>query len=198
LDQPFNAEYVERLIEGHEDVERHFFGYFGPLLAAKSRRDPRTRELADDAAQETFFRVLRNLRRNPNLLEQPAKLGGYVLGVCNLVLMELSRSEYRYQSMEGAEDHRPDPRRSVADELIQAQRRRAVRAVLGELSDKDRLLLERIYLQEQDKDEICREFGIDRAYLRVLVHRAIQRCKGALADEPDGPRGTVQKNRSGQ
>lgn len=110
MDQPFTAEYIRRLLDGQEDVERHFHGYFGPLLVNKIRRDSRNRELAEDAAQETFLRVLRNLRKNPDLLEHPSKLGAYVLGVCNLVVLELARSSNRYQGMDGAEDNRPDPR----------------------------------------------------------------------------------------
>lgn len=198
MELPFNAEYVERLIEGHEDVERHFFAYFGPLLIAKIRRDFRARELADDVAQETFLRVVRNLRRDPNLLEQPAKLGGYVLGVCNLVLLELSRAEYRYQGMDGWQDQRPDPRISQVDEMVREQRRKAVREAIDGLSDKDRLLLREIYIEERDKDEVCSDLGIERSYLRVLLHRAIQRCKAALAEIPAPPAPQAKKMGGGR
>jgi len=27
-------------------------------------------------------------------------------------------------------------------------------------------------LEERDKDEVCRDYGVDREYLRVLLHRA--------------------------
>jgi RNA polymerase sigma-70 factor (ECF subfamily) len=40
------------------------------------------------------------------------------------------------------------------------------------LDKKDRDLLTAIFLDERDKDEVCREFGVDRDYLRVLVYRA--------------------------
>jgi len=33
-------------------------------------------------------------------------------------------------------------------------------------------LLRAIFLEEQDKDAVCRDFGVDRDYLRVLLHRA--------------------------
>jgi hypothetical protein len=32
-------------------------------------------------------------------------------------------------------------------------------------------------LQERDKDQVCRDFGVDREYLRVLLHRAKQSFK---------------------
>jgi RNA polymerase sigma-70 factor (ECF subfamily) len=38
-------------------------------------------------------------------------------------------------------------------------------------------LLKAIFLDERDRDEVCQEFGVDRDYLRVLLHRAKQEFK---------------------
>jgi RNA polymerase sigma-70 factor (ECF subfamily) len=32
--------------------------------------------------------------------------------------------------------------------------------------------LKEVFLEERNKDEVCDEFGVDRNYLRVLLHRA--------------------------
>jgi RNA polymerase sigma-70 factor, ECF subfamily len=45
------------------------------------------------------------------------------------------------------------------------------------LPQKEKQLLEWLFFEERDKDEICQTLGIDRNYLRVLVHRAKQRFK---------------------
>jgi RNA polymerase sigma-70 factor (ECF subfamily) len=37
--------------------------------------------------------------------------------------------------------------------------------------------LKAVFLDERDRDEVCEEFGVDRAYLRVLLHRAKQEFK---------------------
>ena len=47
-----------------------------------------------------------------------------------------------------------------------------VRLILSSLPARDQRLLRAMFLEEKDKDEICREFGIDRDYFRVLFHRA--------------------------
>ena len=44
--------------------------------------------------------------------------------------------------------------------------------VLGELNARDQRMLRLVFLEEADKDDVCREFGVDRQYLRVLLHRA--------------------------
>ena len=38
-------------------------------------------------------------------------------------------------------------------------------------------MLKAVFLDERDRDEVCREFGVDRDYLRVLLHRAKQEFK---------------------
>jgi len=42
-----------------------------------------------------------------------------------------------------------------------------VREILLDLAPRDRLLLKAVFLDERDRDEVCREFGVDRDYLRV-------------------------------
>ena len=49
--------------------------------------------------------------------------------------------------------------------------------VLEQLPAKDRQLLRAIFLEEKEKDVVCREMGVDREYLRVLVYRAKDKFK---------------------
>ena len=56
--------------------------------------------------------------------------------------------------------------------LVSKQTREQVRKVLERLPEKDRQLLRAIFLEEKEKDQVCSEFGVDRDYLRVLLHRA--------------------------
>ena len=48
----------------------------------------------------------------------------------------------------------------------------SVRQVLELLPEKDRRILRRLFFDEEEKDLICNEFGVNRDYLRVLVLRA--------------------------
>jgi RNA polymerase sigma-70 factor (ECF subfamily) len=52
-----------------------------------------------------------------------------------------------------------------------------VREILDEMPERDRRILREVFLEERDKDEVCRDFGVDRDYLRVLLHRAKQSFK---------------------
>jgi RNA polymerase sigma-70 factor (ECF subfamily) len=74
-----------------------------------------------------------------------------------------------------ADDDTPEPVDKVLDLdgfLVSKETREQVRKVLAQLPEKDRLLLRAIFLEEKEKDQVCTEFGVDRDYLRVLLHRA--------------------------
>lgn len=181
-ENPFTELYIERLVGGDKAVENHFFQWFGSLLAVKVRRNYRAREIVEDVIQETFLRVLRNLRRDPHLLEAPEKLGAYVLAVCNNVVLEFTRSENRYVVMNGDGDWEPSQSTDAMEFLCTEERRSMAREILSSLAQRDRLLLRMVFLEERDKDEVCRELNVDRGYLRVVLHRAIQRCKSIVQE----------------
>ena len=56
--------------------------------------------------------------------------------------------------------------------MLSGEVRKRVSEVLDGLSERDRKLIREVLMGERDKDEICQELGVDRQYLRVLVHRA--------------------------
>jgi RNA polymerase sigma-70 factor (ECF subfamily) len=176
----FDREYVVRLKAGDVETQRHFTAYFSDLLVIKLRSRLRSAQHIDDVKQETFLRVLLVLRRDG--LEHPERLGAFVNSVCNNVLLELFRADKRTSPMDDApepSDDRDDPERY----LVTQQRKALVRKVLDHLPAKDRELIEQVFLQERDKDQVCRDFQIDREYLRVLLHRARNRFRVILTGE---------------
>ena len=173
--QTFDAEYVARLISRDGETERHFTRYFDELLSIKLRSRLRSAHLIEDVKQETFLRVIGALRRNGGI-EKPGALGAFVNTVCNNILFETYRNEARFT--EDAEE-RVTPEADAETAIAQRQEREAVRMVIAELGEKDQNILRWIYLEDRDKDEICRRFNVDREYLRVLVHRAKQRFRDA-------------------
>ena len=54
----FDRGYIERLVAGDAETERHFTRYFGDLLTMKLRSKLRSAAQVEDVKQETFVRVL--------------------------------------------------------------------------------------------------------------------------------------------
>jgi len=170
----FDGEYLERLRAGDFRTQEHFVRYFSELMQIKLRFRLRSAEEIEDVRQETFARVLTALRSSGDIRE-PEKLGAFVNSTCNFVAMELYRDRSRRSAPEEEEvGELPDPSETALDVLIQEQAASNVRRVIDELPERDRRLMREVFLEERDKDEVCRDFGVDRGYLRVLLHRAKQ------------------------
>jgi RNA polymerase sigma-70 factor (ECF subfamily) len=173
----FDAKYVEDLRAGDRQTQEHFVAYFSALLKLKLRSRLQSSHAIDDVCQETFARVFEVLRRDDGL-RQPESLGAFVNNVCNYVLFEQYRSSSRYDSLDEA--GAPEPTATGADvlDIISARQiKEKVRSILLRLPERDRSLLKAVFLDERDRDEVCRQFGVDREYLRVLLHRAKQEFK---------------------
>jgi RNA polymerase sigma-70 factor (ECF subfamily) len=61
--------------------------------------------------------------------------------------------------------------------MVTAENQSRVKSLVAELAPKDRRILKALYLDERERDSVCREFGVSRGYLRVLLHRAKQRFR---------------------
>lgn len=173
----FDTTYIENLRSGDLPTQTHFVGYFTELLHLKLRSRLQSRDAIEDVRQETFARVLTTIRKE-GALRQPDRLGAFVNTVCNHVLLEHYRSSSRSQSLD--EEGQPEIPFAGADALgivMTGQLKGKVRAILLGMPDRDRALLKAVFLDEKDRDQVCREFGVDREYLRVLVFRAKQEFK---------------------
>ena len=170
--QTFDANYIEALCAGDLRVQEHFVGYFTELIHLKVRSRVQSPQAQDDVRQETFARVLATLRRD-NGLRQPERLGAFVNTVCNNVLFEHYRSSSRQQSLDADDQPElPAPGAGVDDVVAARQLKDKVGEILTGLSVRDRTLLRAIFLEERDRDEVCRELDVDGDYLRVLLFRA--------------------------
>jgi RNA polymerase sigma-70 factor, ECF subfamily len=168
----FDDSYLERLREGDFRTEEHFVSYFSELIRIKLRSRLHSQQAIEDVRQETFVRVLAALRSSGGIRE-PGRLGPFVNSTCNNVLLEHYRSATRQSSLEeGNSEEFPDKTVDALSVLVAKQVQENVRRVVDELPERDRRLLKEVFLEERHKDEVCHDFGVDRDYLRVLLHRA--------------------------
>jgi RNA polymerase sigma-70 factor (ECF subfamily) len=176
--QPFDELYVSRLRAGDFRTQEHFSAYFSVLIKIKLGSRLRSPEIIEDVRQETFARFFTALQEGKFL--QPERLGSFVNSICNNVLMEHYRSAARNTSLDDEDEQKfPSAGFDLLDSLLSKETEKKVREVLEKLPERDRRLLREVFLEERDKDEVCRDFGIDREYLRVLLHRAKQAFKSS-------------------
>lgn len=188
--QSFDEAYVQRLQAGDFRTQEHFVDYFSELIQLKLRSRVNSPQAIEDIRQETFTRVFAALRDGK--IRQPERLGAFVNSMCNNVLLEHYRSSSRQDSLDDEEQPEiPAVNVDVLGALAAKQMGEKIREILEEMPERDRRLLRDIFLEERDKDEICSDFGVDREYLRVLLHRAKQSFKSLYLNQMGARPGAV-------
>jgi RNA polymerase sigma-70 factor (ECF subfamily) len=185
----FDEAYVERLRMGDFRTQEHFGAYFSALIQVKMRSRLQSKEAIEDVRQETFARFYVALREGKIL--HPERLGSFVNSVCNNVLLEHYREHSRESSLDDDQKDYPSQAGDLLGVLVTKETEKKVREVLEQLSERDRRLLREVFLEERGKDAVCRDFGVDREYLRVLLHRAKQSFKSLYLKSNDSPEFTA-------
>jgi RNA polymerase sigma-70 factor (ECF subfamily) len=183
----FNEDYVQRLTVGDPGAGDHFAMYFGNLLFLKLRVRLRSIELIEDIRQETLTRVLGILRTGAGV-DRPERFGAFVNGVCENVIREFCRLDGRAEPWDDNMDEPIDPSVDLDGALVNADLKREIARIFAELQDKDRKILQAIFLDEMDKAEVCRMFQVDSNYLRVLIYRAKVEFRRVYSEPPVTPR----------
>lgn len=180
--QALNETYLHALARQDPRAENDLIAAFSRPIKLKLRTHLRSPQEIEDACQETLLRVFTYFRLGKTL-RNPASLPAFIHSVSANVALEMVRAHRK----NGCScDEIPEPIDSKADperDAIASERRDTIQEVLRELSEKDQQLLRRICLEEEDRDQVCREFRVTRDYLRLLLHRARLRFKALLQHE---------------
>lgn len=149
------------------------------FLLRRKVRDP---ALAEDLCNETMRIVLERLQHEP--LEDPAKLPAFLAQTArNLAIAEWRKSARRrtVTGEDAAIAAHADDGIDSGDGIQARQRAEAVRSVLADLpTPRDRELLVRYYLQDEDKAAICRGLGLTEAHFNRVIFRARERFRALL------------------
>ena len=186
----FDKVYVERLRNGDPATEHHFFVYFEKLLQIKLRARAIESDKVEDLKQDTFIRVIAAVRKEGGV-RQPERFGAFVNSVCNNVLLEYYRSLGKNRQMDDTHVEIPDKVLDLEGMMVSKQCSEQVRKILSGLPARDRELLRAVLLEENDKDAVCRDIGVDRNYLRVLMHRAKDKFKALYESQDWRVRGEI-------
>jgi len=169
----FDEEYLRRLGAQDPATESHFVSYFSERLKVTLRARGVDSQTIDEVRQETFCRVWDAVRSGD--VRNPRGFGSYVHAVCKNVLSETRRDIIRNQHDPLDTTNVADGHVDLEDLMQQKQDGKLVREILAMLPERDRHILQARFFEERTNADVCAQFGIDRDYLRVLLHRAIIR-----------------------
>jgi RNA polymerase sigma-70 factor, ECF subfamily len=132
---------------------------------------------AEDLVQETLMIALEKIRRGD--LREPEKVPGFVCGIAKNLAQRYSQKTLRRNFTNIDEVPPPvDPNHSPLKQLLQKENAEIVRQVIGELRmERDRQVLTRFYILEEDKESICAGLGLTSTYFNGVIFRAHARFK---------------------
>lgn len=171
-------ELVARIRAGDRTAETHLLERYGRGVAMILDRHTGRRPEAEDLFQETFRLTLEKLRGGE--LREPAKLPGFVAQVARNLAIEHYRKAARRQTDPDSDAvaRATDGGKGPLRDLLAREHAALVRRVIHELgSERDRQILFRFYIAEEDKDAIAADFGLTGLQFNRVLHRARQRYK---------------------
>ncbi|HEX4960982.1 MAG TPA: sigma-70 family RNA polymerase sigma factor [Thermoanaerobaculia bacterium] len=171
-------ELVARIQAGDRGAEARVVERYGRSIAVLLDRHTNGRPEAEDLFQDTFRLVLEKLRRGE--LREPAKLPGFVAQIARSLAIEHYRKTTRRKT-EAASDEMGDfaaPGAGPLSMLLASENAALARRVIHELgNERDREILLRFYIAEEDKDRIAADHGLTSLQFNRVLHRARQRYK---------------------
>lgn len=140
-------------------------------------------QLANDLCQDTFVIALRKLRAGE--LENPRCLGAFVRQIASNVSIEYFRREKRYVHRDDATMAALVAHRDFKGNCIDKQTTRlALDDIIGQLPvARDREILCRFYLDDENKDQICKDLHLSSAHFDRVLYRARGRMRRLIMSE---------------
>ena len=172
------ADLVKRIISGDAQAEEDLVRRYSRGVTIIVRRECGNVAMVDDLHQETFRVALLKIRRGD--VREPDRLSGFICGLARNLVIGHFRQVSREESLDGPEANSRIPMHAPTQfsELHQKELARMVRAVIEEMkSERDRQVLFRFYIAEEEKERICAELGLSSLHFNRVLFRARERFK---------------------
>jgi RNA polymerase sigma-70 factor (ECF subfamily) len=171
------ADLVRRIQAGDAAAESDMVSRYGRGVAMLIRRASRDASIVDDVFQQTFQTALEKIRRGD--LREPEKLSMFLGALArNLVIHHFRRVAAHRISGSAEEAGAADPAPGPLESLLRLEKASIVRRVLAELpSERDREILFRFYIVEDEKDSICRDLELTSLHFNRVLFRARERYR---------------------
>lgn len=178
------GELSRRIREGDVTAEGELIRQFEPgLRVILRRRTGGDIGLLQDLVQETLLIVIQRLRGIG--IDDPQKIAAFAAQTArNLAIASLRKAERQRTDVDSeATNRNPDTSCGVLEQAEDMEAALAVRALLRELpQSRDRLMLKRFYLEDHEKETICREMQLSEAAFNQALSRARKRFRQILEE----------------
>jgi RNA polymerase sigma-70 factor (ECF subfamily) len=174
---PAPGDLVLRIGSGDHRAEGELVERYGEGLLFLLRRWTRSRDEADDLYQETFRRAIEKIRGGE--VRDPENLPAFLRGLARNLTTDHYRRTARRGGRETPIESTLEPQEGGPGQLgalLRQEKIGLVRRLLSELPlERDRQVLLRFYIHEEDKERICDDLALSRAEFNMALFRARRR-----------------------
>jgi RNA polymerase sigma-70 factor, ECF subfamily len=170
--EPCWARLVQRIQDGETSAMEELYRVFSKGVRFFLCRQLGPQDL-DDKVHDIFMIITESIQNGE--LREPDRLMGYVRTVVRRqvaahieVAVHTRRNQTDLEYGDALSDHNPNPERSMIDR----QNTQLARRILNSLNERDRQILVRFYLEEQEPEQICREMNLTENQFRLIKSRA--------------------------
>jgi len=170
------ATLVSRIVSGEATAEAELVDRYKRGVTVILMRAAGQRSIAEDLLQDTFRLTLEKIRRGE--LREPERLSGFICNIARNLATGHFRRASRQEPLEEQTRLSAIANDDPLQRLLAAEKAAIVRRILDELrSPRDREVLYRFYLADQDKDQICLQLGLSSLHFNRVLFRARERYK---------------------
>lgn len=174
-------ELVARIRAGDARAEEMLIRRYSRSVMAVLVARSGSRETAEDVHQETFCIVLERLRKTG--IDNPERVAAFIRRTAINVFIREYRKDARRRTNPDTElvERCRDTSYDQLQALIREEADRAVRVTIQGLSNaRDKELLYRFYILQQEKSAICTTLGLTTVHFDRVVSRARKRFRDLI------------------
>jgi RNA polymerase sigma-70 factor (ECF subfamily) len=178
------SDLVSRIEAGDRVAEVELFEQYGSGIRLILLKRTGNAQLASDLCQDTFVVALRKLRAGE--IRNRRSVAAFVRQIAVNISIDYYRKERRYvHPRDGIISLPLSHKDRQSNEIDEQTVRMAIERALEQLAvPRDREVLRRFYLADEDKDQICRDLQLSATHFDKVLYRARRRMRELINQHP--------------
>lgn len=161
--------YIKRVVSGDTNAFRFIINHYKQMVFSVAMQIVRDNHLAEDAAQETFFKAYKNIKK----FKGKSQFSTWLYRIAVNESLALLKQPWAKDDSVDLKEELYNPSENLVEDLLElTERKHIINQALLQLKPKESLVLQLFYLQEQSVAEVARIIGIKKEHVKVLLHRA--------------------------
>ncbi|GAB4194145.1 MAG: hypothetical protein Tsb002_25340 [Wenzhouxiangellaceae bacterium] len=176
---------VSAIRNGDSSAEAALVKQFQPGLKLMLAAKIADYDAVPDLVQETLSAVIFAIRDDK--IREPKRLAGYIQQTALNQIKSFYRKSARISTnQEDLLSSQTADQTTPVTQIQRAQTRKTLYQLLNQLKiERDRELLLRYYLKDEDKETLCKDLSLSAEHFDRVLHRARKRMKALLEEHPE-------------